>query len=269
MTLPRKLAFGALFAVLRCAAQTPAELMQKAIYEQETAGNSDGALLLYRQITTNAPPQSAIAAQAQFRIAELLLQKGDLPGAATEFSVLASRYSEQQSLIAKMAGRINGIQNQPTGVVRDGRYKESRTGLEFVVPAGWKTTYNSPTASDNGDMVGFADGSSVDYCVWSRPENLHPGDIPKLLSGVVAFKAKANVGFDFKPENIQNRTAAGQQAVSAIANYSENGKNVASYYVWVYTTKAHVMFAARGVPAADLALAQSKLEQLIATAIVP
>ena len=268
MTLSKTLALGALFAVLRCAAQTPAELMQKAIYEQETAGNSDGALQIYRQITATAPSQSPIAAQAQFRIAELLLQKGDLNGAAAEFSILASRYSEQQALIAKMAGRIKGIQNQATGAVRDGRYKESRTGLEFAVPAGWKTTYNGQS-SDNGDMVGFSDGSSIDYCVWSRPENLHPGDIPKLLSGVVAFKAKANVGFDFKPENIQNRTVAGQQAVSAIANYVDGGKNMASYYVWVYTTKAHVMFAARGVPAADLAAAQSHLEQLIATAIEP
>src|SRR5947209_16155909 len=69
-------------------AQAPAELLQKGIYMQEAAGDVDGAVQIYRQITASAAPQSQLAAQAQFRIAEILLQKGDLQGAATEFSVL-------------------------------------------------------------------------------------------------------------------------------------------------------------------------------------
>jgi hypothetical protein len=180
MIYPKLLALGALLAALRCAAQTPAELLQKGIYTQETAGDPNGALQIYRQITAAAPLQSPVAAQAQFRIAELLLQKGDLKGAASEFSVLAGRYSEHQALIARMAGHLRGVQNQATGVVLDGRYRHERTGLEFPVPAAWKTTCNSPS-SDGGDMVGLSDGSSVDFGVWMRPEatfSMRSGAIP-------------------------------------------------------------------------------------------
>jgi hypothetical protein len=271
MIYPKRFALGALL-VFPCLAQTSAELLQKAIYTQETAGDSEGAIQIYRQITAAAAQQSPVAAEAQFRIAELLLQKGDLNGAATEFNILASRYSDHQALIAKMAGRIRGVQDRPSGAIHDGRYRDSRTGLEFPVPAGWKMTYNTPTDSDNGNMVGFSDGSPVDFGVWMRPEVSTAAEIPEKLRGVVAAKAKANVyrsAFAFRPESIGNRTVAGQQAVSATADYVENGRKLAAYYTWIYTTKAHVMFVARDVPEADLSTAQLHLDVLIASAIVP
>jgi hypothetical protein len=271
MMYPKRVAFTALLVVFHCAAQTPAELLQKGIYTQETAGDPDGALQIYRQITASAPSQSPVAAQAQFRIAEVLLRKGDLNGAAVEFNILATRYSEHQALIAKMANRLGAVHNQVTGTVRDGRYRNNRTGLELALAAPWKTTYSGPS-SDDGDMVSVSDGSSVDFGVWMRPEESSAAEIPEKLRASVPAKAKMNEGtpgFAFRPESIQPRTIAGQQALSAIADYVEDGEKRAAIYTWIYTPKTHVLFLARDVPVSDVPGVQSRLDQLVSTAVVP
>lgn len=271
MIYPNRVALTALLLAFHCSAQTPAELLQKGIYTQETAGDADGALQIYRQITASAPYQSPVAAQAQFRVAEVLLQKGDLHGAAIEFNILATRYSEHQALIAKMARRLRGVDTQPTGIVRDSRYRNQRTGLEFPVSAPWKTTYDGPS-SDGGDMVGVSDGSSVEFGVWMRPEVSTAAEIPEKLRAAVPAKVKMNEGtpgFAFRPESIQPRIIAGQQALSAVADYVQDGRKLAALYTWIYTPKTHVVFIASDVPASDVMAVQSRLDQFVATAVVP
>ena len=49
----QRIALAALLLALPCVAQTPAELLQKAIYTQETAGDTAGAIQIYRQITAS------------------------------------------------------------------------------------------------------------------------------------------------------------------------------------------------------------------------
>src|SRR5579864_3316121 len=92
-----------LFAIVACVialpawAQTAAELLQKGIYTQETAGDLDGAIQIFRQIVSSSPTQHEIAAEAQFRLAQALVRKGDLTGAALEYQKLARDYSEYQA----------------------------------------------------------------------------------------------------------------------------------------------------------------------------
>jgi hypothetical protein len=105
-----------------------------------------------------------------------------------------------------------------------------------------------------------------------RPEVTPPSKIQDQLRASVPDKAKMNAdrqGFAFRPESVQPHTISGNQAISGIADYLENGKKMANYYVWIYTTKTHVMFAAREVPVEDLPTAQSKLDQMVASALVP
>src|SRR5580658_2222335 len=82
---------------------TAAELLQKGIYTQETAGDLDGAIQIYRQIVGSSPAQHEIAAEAQYRLAQALVRKGDLTGAALEFQKLARDYSEYQALISRLS----------------------------------------------------------------------------------------------------------------------------------------------------------------------
>jgi tetratricopeptide (TPR) repeat protein len=85
------------------AAQTAAELLQKGIYAQETEGKLDDAIQIYRQIVNSAPNPREVGAQAQYRLAQALLQKGDTNGAAQEFARLARDYSEYPSVISQLA----------------------------------------------------------------------------------------------------------------------------------------------------------------------
>ncbi|MES1261383.1 MAG: hypothetical protein ABUS49_06565 [Acidobacteriota bacterium] len=273
----RGAALAALLSSIPCGAQSPAELLQKGIYLQETEGNQDGAIQIYRQITASAG-QSPAAVQAQYRIALAMLQKGDLNAASVEFSTLAARYPQGKALVARFASSrgIVVADAQPpfpeTKNIHNGRYHDELTGLEFAVPASWTVRYDG-ASSDGGNMVGLAaPGSGVDYGIWMKPNEWSAAEISNRLRHAVEEKAKANSfhpGFTFRPESIQPRTAGGQQALSAVADYVENGRKMVNYYVWVYTPKTHSVFLAREVAAEDLPTIQANLDSLVATAQVP
>lgn len=95
-------------------AQTTAELLQKGIYTQETAGDLEGAIAIYRQIVNSGNSPRDLAAQAQYRLAQSLLQKGDLAGGAQEFSNLARNYADYGKLISSLAvqARANAQQQE-------------------------------------------------------------------------------------------------------------------------------------------------------------
>jgi hypothetical protein len=86
-------------------AQSASELLQKGIYTQDTVGDLDGAIQIYREILSSSPAQHEIAAEAQYRLAQALIRKGDLTGAALEFQTLARDYSEYRALISSMDSR--------------------------------------------------------------------------------------------------------------------------------------------------------------------
>jgi TolA-binding protein len=109
---------GLLLAAIPARAQTTSELLQKGIYAQETEGNLDNAILIYRQIVNSAPTQRDIAAQAQYRLAQALLQKGDLTTASKEFERLARDYSEYGGLVSSLAGQMRPV---PAAGGRGGR----------------------------------------------------------------------------------------------------------------------------------------------------
>jgi hypothetical protein len=103
-----RLVAAAAIAVTAGYPQTAAELMQKGIYAQETAGDLNGAIAVYRQIVSSGSAPRDLAAQAQYRLSQSLLQKGDLGNAATEFSNLARNYADYGRLVSSMAAMAHG-----------------------------------------------------------------------------------------------------------------------------------------------------------------
>src|ERR1700746_2382440 len=89
-------------------AQTAAEQMQKGIYTQETAGDLDGAIAIYRQIVNSGNSPRDLAAEAQYRLAPRPLQKGDLPNASQEFEKLARSYADYGKLVSSLATTARG-----------------------------------------------------------------------------------------------------------------------------------------------------------------
>ena len=117
------LALAVSFTVMTGYSQTASELMQKGIYTQETAGDLDGAISIYREIVNSGSSPRDIAAQAQYRMAQSLLQKGDLANASQEFEALARNYADYGKLIGSMAtmARGNTFFYRPANGVRGGR----------------------------------------------------------------------------------------------------------------------------------------------------
>jgi TolA-binding protein len=107
-----------MLAAIPTAAQTTAELLQKGIYAQETEGNLDNAILIYRQIVNSAPSQRDLAAQAQYRLAQALLQKGDLTTASKEFERLARDYADQSNLVSSLAAQLRPVPGGRSGGAR-------------------------------------------------------------------------------------------------------------------------------------------------------
>lgn len=88
-------------------AQTAAEQLQKGIFAEQAEGNLDNAIAIYRQLANSALPQRDVAAQAQYRLALALLQKGDMAGASGEFQRLAQNYADYRTLISGLAARAS------------------------------------------------------------------------------------------------------------------------------------------------------------------
>lgn len=79
---------------------TAAELLQKGIYAQETAGDLDGAIKIYHQIVDSHPVQREIAAQAQYRLGMTLLEKGEAAAASQEIQRLGWDFPDYKDLVA-------------------------------------------------------------------------------------------------------------------------------------------------------------------------
>lgn len=92
---------AALVVGLPAQGQSPADLLQKGIYTQETVGDLDGAIKIYRQIINSASQSRTYAAQAQYRLGLCLLKKGLRAEATKSFEKLVQDYPEEKELIAK------------------------------------------------------------------------------------------------------------------------------------------------------------------------
>jgi hypothetical protein len=81
-------------------AQSTADLLQKGIHAQETLGDVDGAIQIFRQVAASAS-NKLLAAQAQYQLVVCMLQKGDRSAAAQELQLLARNFPEDADLISK------------------------------------------------------------------------------------------------------------------------------------------------------------------------
>jgi tetratricopeptide (TPR) repeat protein len=139
-------------------AQSASELLQKGIYTQETAGDLDGAIQIYRQIVASGPAQHEIAAEAQYRMAEALVRKGDLTGAALEFQKLARDYSEYQALISRMAAT-------PVPVVHAAVAPPASTEFEVGTPVSVSGTVTQVLWMNPRAWVHVKDGIGTDWSI--------------------------------------------------------------------------------------------------------
>jgi hypothetical protein len=90
------------------AAQSASDLLQKGIYTQESLGNLDAAITIYKQILGDVAASRVYASQAQFRLGLCYIQKGQQADAAEAFQKLIKDYPEQTELVAKAKEYVPG-----------------------------------------------------------------------------------------------------------------------------------------------------------------
>ena len=76
-------------------------MLQKGIFAEQTAGDLDKAIGIYRKILDDARANRKYVAEAQYRLGVCLLKKGRREEAAAAFRELVARYPEQKALVAK------------------------------------------------------------------------------------------------------------------------------------------------------------------------
>jgi hypothetical protein len=85
-------------------AQDPSLLLEKAIYAEETLGNLEEAITIYRQVVAAAEADRATAALALYRLGICYQKSGRAEEAKTAFARLTSLYPDQQELISRIPG---------------------------------------------------------------------------------------------------------------------------------------------------------------------
>lgn len=261
----------------RVSAQPPtaSEQLAKAVYEQQTSGNLDTAIQMYRDIIASHPSERAIATQAQFRLVQALMQKGDLNTASQEFQNLMLNYPDQRELIMSMARGIYGGPQHMTislGKLQNGRYHHNLTGIEFNVPNGWKLEGDTDS-SDSGEIVLLSQRNGMQsLAVWLKADPTAPGDTAaKLRHDVDRKHEDREEGWTVRESSVHMRTVGGQQAITATADFNggKGGKQaMGEYMTWVRSSKVRCFFFG-SAKAADLPAIQSAIEEMLASAMVP
>jgi len=101
-------AITALLIIWPGRAQSTADLLEKGIHAQETLGDVDGAIGIFRQVAASASNNKQLAAQAQYQLVVCMLQKGDRSAAAQELQLLARNFPENADLIGKARKLVPG-----------------------------------------------------------------------------------------------------------------------------------------------------------------
>jgi uncharacterized protein len=127
---------AALSAGAPAEAQTVSELLQKGIYTQETLGDLDGAIKIYRQLLAAAKENRTYAAQAQYRLALCLVAKGESAEAGKAFQAVIDNYPEQKELVEKARERMPGGLKLLPAPWTDGEVLELNMKLAGGMPAG-------------------------------------------------------------------------------------------------------------------------------------
>jgi hypothetical protein len=143
-----------------------AKLLQKGIYTQDAVGDLDGAIRIYRQVLTASSFPREYAAQAQGRIVQCLLKKGDRTTAAREFDKLARDYADFKDVVNSVAPTLRGLtprrdriqlRNGPTrilsairGTVTDDARRPLRGAQVRVVATGSGSDARTVTSDDQG-----------------------------------------------------------------------------------------------------------------------
>jgi hypothetical protein len=85
----------------RAASESPSELLEKGIYNEETKGDLDSAIAIYQQLVAETDVNRSLAAQAQFRLGKCYFKRNRTAEATAAFEKLIRDFPNEKELVAK------------------------------------------------------------------------------------------------------------------------------------------------------------------------
>jgi tetratricopeptide (TPR) repeat protein len=82
-------------------AEAPSAQLEKGIFQEETAGDLDAAVKVYKQIVDSAAAQRHAVAEAQYRLGVCYQKQGKKDEAQAAFRDLVAKYADEKDLVAK------------------------------------------------------------------------------------------------------------------------------------------------------------------------
>lgn len=101
-----------LVAAVACSwawAESASVLLEKGVYLEETSGDTDGAVAVYKQIIQDPEAGRRYVAEAYYRLATCYLKKGQTASAVESFQALMRQFPDQQELVARAAAALDRI----------------------------------------------------------------------------------------------------------------------------------------------------------------
>ncbi len=90
---------GVLLAWSAAGAQSVSTLLEKAVYQEQTAGDLDAAMRIYRQVAGDSRASRPVAAQALYRLGLCQIKKKQTDAAAESFRKVVAQYPDQKDLV--------------------------------------------------------------------------------------------------------------------------------------------------------------------------
>ena len=87
-------------------AESASVLLEKGLYNEETKGDLDAAITVYKQIIDNAQANRQYVAQAHYRLGMCYAKKGQNQDALAAFEKLVTEYSDEKQLSAQAQKQI-------------------------------------------------------------------------------------------------------------------------------------------------------------------
>lgn len=223
--LLRVLSAGVL-AALAAAAESPTVLFQRAVYLEETAGDLDGAVGVYRQILSAGAGARTYEAAAQIHLA---------------------------SCLAKIARRA-------AGSAAGTHYKDAEVGYSFDLPFGWIIRVRDPYNRGPGNCAELRDPENralITIC--AKPANTAENAInTRLVQGAEATIQELRGHYSdltLFPGSPQLGRLGGQRTVTVFAKYTPFSQfppaAKVEWATWVQTTRTRASVVIV-VPAAGL-----------------
>jgi hypothetical protein len=150
--------------------------------------------------------------------------------------------------------------------VKSARYHGYLTSLEFDLPSDWSLAGTWP--ADIADIAVLKDAHFGDafVAVWMK-RGANPKQLEEDVRDIVAQRSELQ-GYKILQESIHQTFIGGQPALTAVAEYTDNGQKMAESLTWIATEHTTALFFAR-VPAYDLEVFQVRFDQIIYSATLP